>query len=601
VQYGGQPERLYEYLKAYLMLGKPEHMNKEHLVYLVGQEWGPSNGVSHDVSTSLTQHFQALLGNDDRLAPVEINYSLVAQACSTVRRVSMGTIMYSWLRERYASNGTQGVQLDIATGVAATQVIARRSGVSLSQPLPSLFSRASFEKITGSDLPQLVDEFAKDNWVCDGDSSVGDRNKLQTQLAGKYQQEYIKEWEAVVNDLMIVTPSTVQGMADLLGVLSGPASPLKSILDVITENTRLTQPAKAEAPADTGALAKGKSYADRFTTMFRQGSGPTAPPPATPGNQVTARFQHLHRLVEGDPGKTPIEMALARLRDVETKLRGIGDEVGKEPIDKLRNDPQFGNIFLQISRDAEVLPSPVREMIEQIGSHTKRQVEDASDATLVSAYQQDVMSTCERLIAGRYPFSSSNREIPLAEFAQLFGPNGIFDEYFKRVANRIDTTTRPWRWKPGPPPLDPGMLGRLEQARAIRDTFFAGGAQPSLRFGVIIASVDADTTQFSVEIDGQKFDDKKGGAASATWPGQNAGSASVTFNDRTGVASGPRLEGPWALFRLIDDAQPRAESETRTTLTFRGRRDHVAQVVIDAVSLDNPFAKREWQNFGCGS
>ena len=90
----------------------------------------------------------------------------------------------------------------------------------------------------------------------------------------------------------------------------------------------------------------------------------------------------------------------------------------------------------------------------------------------------------------------------------------------------------------------PGMLGHFEDARAIRDAFFAGGAaQPSLRFGVIIASVDAETTQFALEIDGQKFDDRKGGAAPGTWPGQNAGSASASFNDRTGIASGPAVRG----------------------------------------------------------
>ena len=45
VQYGGEPEKLYEYLKAYLMLGQPEHMNKKHLQYLVNLEWSPANGV----------------------------------------------------------------------------------------------------------------------------------------------------------------------------------------------------------------------------------------------------------------------------------------------------------------------------------------------------------------------------------------------------------------------------------------------------------------------------------------------------------------------------------------------------------------------------
>ena len=203
VQYGGEPEKLYEYLKAYLMLGQPEHVNEKHLQYLVNLEWSPANGVPDAAGKSLTQHFQALLDSEDRLRPVAINPSLVSQACSTVKRASLGRIMYSWLRETYASNDSQGVRLDVAGGVAAAQVIKRKSGIDLSQPVPSLFSRGAFEKITGSDLPELVDEFAKDNWVCDGGSNF-DKARLQGELTNVYQQEYIGAWDAVLNDLMIV-------------------------------------------------------------------------------------------------------------------------------------------------------------------------------------------------------------------------------------------------------------------------------------------------------------------------------------------------------------------------------------------------------------
>ena len=46
VQYGAEPEKLYEYLKAYLMLGQPEHLDKKHLQYLADLEWSTANGVS---------------------------------------------------------------------------------------------------------------------------------------------------------------------------------------------------------------------------------------------------------------------------------------------------------------------------------------------------------------------------------------------------------------------------------------------------------------------------------------------------------------------------------------------------------------------------
>ena len=600
-QYGREPEKLYEYLKAYLMLGQPEHVNEKHLQYLVNHEWSSANGVPDAAGASLAQHFQALLDSGEKLRPMPMNSSLVSQACSTVKRASLGRIMYSWLRETYASNDSQGVRLDVAGGVAATQVIRRKSGVDLSQPVPSLFSRGAFDKITGSDLPELVDEFAKDNWVCDGGSNF-DKTRLQGELTNVYQQEYIAAWDAVLNDLMIVTPSTVDGMADLLGVLGGPASPLKNLLDVITENTRLTQPAKAEAPAETGILAKGKSYADRVTTIFKQ--GPAAAAPATAGALVTARFQDIHRLVEGEPGKTPIEAALNRLRDVEQQLRGFGAAYGQKSIEAAQGDQQLRTLFMQIGRESETLPSPVRQMIEQIGDRAESTVGEASTGALASAYRK-LLADCERLIAGRYPFAAnSSSEIPLTEFGELFGPKGVFDRFFtEQLEARVDTSTRPWTWKPGTAPPSSRMLPHFEQARAIRDAFFPGGTPlPSLRFSVTIAAVDAATTQLVVDIDGQKFEDKKPGAVPATWPGENAGSASATFNDRTGIGSGyPRFEGPWALFRFIDAGQPRHESDTRTTLTVRGRRAHEAQVVIDAVSLDNPFAKREWQRFGCGA
>ena len=45
-QYGSDPEKLYQYLKAYVMLGQPEHLDKQHLLFLAQLEWGKGAGVS---------------------------------------------------------------------------------------------------------------------------------------------------------------------------------------------------------------------------------------------------------------------------------------------------------------------------------------------------------------------------------------------------------------------------------------------------------------------------------------------------------------------------------------------------------------------------
>ena len=39
LQEAPEPEKLYAYLKAYLMLGEPQHLDKKHLQSLVDLEW----------------------------------------------------------------------------------------------------------------------------------------------------------------------------------------------------------------------------------------------------------------------------------------------------------------------------------------------------------------------------------------------------------------------------------------------------------------------------------------------------------------------------------------------------------------------------------
>lgn len=598
-QYAGEPEKLYEYLKAYQMLAKPEHLSKDHLLNIARLEWSPGNGVPEDVGASLTGHFRTLLESGPQLRPVPTDARLVTQACNTVRQVSVGRIMYTWLKDRYASDTSQAVRLD----VSAAPVIRRRSGVSLSEPVPTLYTRPAFEKITGGDLPELVDLFAKDNWVCDRGRDLGDRRQLERELTTIYQQDYIAAWQGILNDLQLVLPRTVEDMAELLRVLSGPSSPLKMLLQVVAENTRLVTPAKPAAEQG-GVLATGKSYADRVASMLSKGSATPAPAPATPGALVTARFVAIHRLVAGEPGNTPLDAMLNRLRELEQQLRALGPQVGGKPVAEALGDPQLKGMFGLLEREAETMPSPVREMVEQIGTGVEQTVTGVARAELGTAYRLQVLNECSRLVSGRYPFSSASRtDISLVEFGRLFGPGGVFDQFFtKHLAGMVDTSTRPWSWRPGSVAPYADMLALFEDARAIRDAFFGGGSPvPELRFNVSIASVDAATTRFSLDIDGQSFEDRRGGRMPGTWPGQNGGSASASFEDRTGIRSGPAFDGPWAWFRLIDNSQPQRVGELQTTLRFLGQRGHEARVTIEASSAANPFARREWRQFRCGS
>src|SRR5262245_39902466 len=61
------PDRLYEYLKAYLMLGHPEHLDKAQLSFLVDLEWERAFAQDPDLRQSLTTHFTRLLDQSAKL------------------------------------------------------------------------------------------------------------------------------------------------------------------------------------------------------------------------------------------------------------------------------------------------------------------------------------------------------------------------------------------------------------------------------------------------------------------------------------------------------------------------------------------------------
>jgi type VI secretion system protein ImpL len=193
--------------------------------------------------------------------------------------------------------------------------------------------------------------------------------------------------------------------------------------------------------------------------------------------------------------------------------------------------------------------------------------------------------------------------VPLADFGRLFGYDGVFDAFFKdNMEKLVDSSESPWTWRQGGV-KPPGMLARFEMARRVRETFFRPGTQsPALRFTVTLTDLDPSATRFILEIDGQRFDvghsaPRKNAVA---WPGSSTGEAIATFEDRSGAWPSLKFDSPWAWFRLIDAGQPQRESDLRAALTFQNS-GHQVRVIVEAVTIHNPFTTRDWQHFSCGS
>ncbi len=600
VEFAPEPEKLYEYLKAYLMLGQPERLDVSHLRFIGDLEWEAAYGTDPDTRASVTKHFRSLLESEERLRPMALDESLVTQARSTIRQASVPGLMYRQIRVSYAGDTARALKLNEKAGVGAEQVLRRKSGVPLSEPVPSLYTKPVFEEITRRGTADLVKQFALDHWVWGegGFSTVTGTAKLSEEMIDVYEKDYIAAWDGILNDLDVVQFTAAQTSAKL-AILGGDASPLRGFLKIVDEHTFLAKPPE-QTPQATGIKS-------RLDQIFTKGKEAVLGKSLTPGLRITTHFEPIHRLVVAGPsGGAPIDSVVGKIGQIQQKLAPVGDAFGQKPLDP-STSVAVGELARSLRIEAAAMPPPVAAVVTKVGSSAIALSAGDLRRSLDSRYREEVARPCLEAIDGRYPFSPNTRDVALADFGRIFGPNGVFDQFFRSsLSDQVDTTNRPWRWRTDVSGMAMGgsraMLDQFQTASRIREVFFRSGSQiPEVRFIVTPLELDATATRFLLEIDGQSVNYRHEAAREwpTIWPGPKPGAAVATFEVRAGGRPNLPFDGPWAWFRLVDAGKLQRETDLRYTLALQAGGQQ-ARVRIEATTVLNPFADRDWRQFRCG-
>ena len=600
-----QPDQLYQYLKAYVMLGQPQHLDKEQLAFLVNLDWQQALGERPDAARSLNDHLSSLLKDPAGLRPMPLDDTLVAQTRNTLRQVSLAQLMYDQLRLEHADDVGHELRLDVAAGLGAERVLSRRSGKPLREPVPGMFTRAVFDQIATSGTVGLVKQFSQDSWVMgDGAFDLPGAERATGQVMELYADEYIRAWDAIMNDVQMVAFHTLAQAADVLGILGQPGtSPLKGLLLALDANTNFAKPVEGgNSGAASLAAAAQKAVTGSLSKIFGAGK----PAPITPAARITAHFAALNQLVAGAPGgAAPIDGVTAQLAQIGQKMSGVGTGVGEiNPLDALTKAGQ-GEALKALQVQAATLPAPIGALVASVGGSSETLAVGEARGELDQRYRQQVVNQCEQLIAGRYPFSAGSRvDVPLADFGRVFGAGGIYDAFFKdNLAPLVDTTRSPWAWRSGSPAgASPAMLRQFEAAEQIRQRYFGSAAPlPELQFTLTPVELDREANRFSLEVDGQTLDYRHGPVRSlpVKWPGPAPGAAAMTLEDRAGVQANRSFQGPWAWFRLLDAATLKAQTDVRIDAVLQ-LGGHQATVVIEPASSRNPYQGTGVRQFRCG-
>jgi type VI secretion system protein ImpL len=217
-----------------------------------------------------------------------------------------------------------------------------------------------------------------------------------------------------------------------------------------------------------------------------------------------------------------------------------------------------------------------------------------------------VQRSCQELIGGRYPFERGSAvDVTLADFAGVFGAGGVFDSFFRsQLAPYVDTSRSPWRWREGAAAVggSASMLQQFQRVQRIRELYFPVGSQrPQANFDLTPDFLDASATRFTLEVDGQAFEYRHGPQQTRpmSWP-REVGQAAFAFEDRGGPIPGVANQGPWAWFRVLDQAQVEHVSDTVYRVSFNAG-GKTMRVLLKAQSTRNPYGSRELAGFRCGS
>jgi type VI secretion system protein ImpL len=597
-------EQLYETLRVYLMLGQPNHLEPESVQAWLDLDWRRS--LPQATSTQrdeLAAHASALLDSGGIAAdPPVLDASLVSSVRSTLALMPLPERIYNRLKRKVAQARLPEISVNRAAGRDVSALLARKSGEPLTRGVPGVYSVAGYRELL-KQMPAALADIAKDSWVLDRREAEGalgalTGDQLNAAVLRLYYADYIRAWDALLADVRIAPFSSLDQGARITNALAAADSPLKAFLAVAARETTL------EGAAGKAAVALDKAVRNKLSEARRKIEAALgaddAPPPVEATNPVDRHFEPLHRLVGAGQAPGPLDTQLALLKDA-SQFFDAADQARRA------GTPAPGGEALQkIKRAAEGTPAPLGEMLQTVDSAGANLTLGSERARLRALWAAEGARFCHDAIAGRYPLvRGASRDVTADDFGKFFGPGGMMDDFFaKNLAAQVDMSGSQWRWRDtgaAPVGIPQDVLNQFQRAARIREMFFAGGRQPSLRFELTPQGVDPALTKVVLDIDGQPVVYATGTPSRAvpvTLPSGKGGGL-VHLEATPPLRSELRTEGPWAWFHMIDKGmlQPAGQAE-RFALIF-DLDGHRMSYLLTASSVVNPFRRDTLEGFHC--
>ncbi len=618
--------------------GKAPKVDRELIVAWMRSDWeenlypGPNNRQGRE---DLEEHLRAMLELDVAKRPsFELNGPLVESAQRALARMNMADQAYALIKTAAYSASLEDFHLAQRAGPDAGMVFETVDGSELDTlVVPGLYTYAGFHDFFLDQLAAVAEKLSSEQWVM---GEFGEQNAVEEQfgrlgptLLDRYSRDFVDEWNKILDNVKLKPMSADKPQYIALSAASSPTSPIRLLFEAIRYETALTrdmeegeepspETAAGDAQSAVGEAAElvAKRFRDRQgglsrigidlairKSQSRAGVGGAPGAQGIPGLNVEAQFKPYHLLLDGEPGRRPIDTLIQNFYEVYQSLVLSATNPSQTERANANLQVQVVNLRANASR----LPRPLARMVNAAVDDFEGDAANTSIAQLNQMIASTVTRTCQQVVANRYPFSrKSDRDVPMSDFARLFAPNGIIDRFFaQNLAPMVDMSGKTWVWKQETRlgrELSKAALRDFQRAAEIRDAFFPqGGTMPNVNVAISHFALHGAAEMALLNINGQVIQTQQVGSVpgSIQWPGSmGSGSVSISLTpELPGRASTISVNGPWAFMRLLDAGSvSRAGDDIRARFVIGGRD---VSYTIQVGSVSNPFFLRALSEVAC--
>lgn len=562
---------LYQTLRIYLMLDHPEYRDTDAIRWWFDASL--RNQLPPDMLKRLHRHVASLLGS--RSLHTTLDTQLVEEVRAHLRTVPTSVRLYADIEARLGRElPTWG--LEGAVPAVALRHFARLSGRPLAQGVPGLYTRGGYDAFR-REVRQALDRQPQDRWV------LGDRGATDTEAASmlaqaldaRYAREFVRHWSDFIADLTITPTNNVRELAAVVDDLGAADSPLRQVLQAVDAQTSLRPPAGA------GHIGLASDPTTERLGRLAVRDGGERPVPA----QISETFEPLHRLL--DPrggGPSVVDEAvtlLAALGETLTALAYVAD-IDSTAFDTVLGHPATKDKMRRVAEFAARVPAPLGGWLSSVSQldflRDSVRIGDQVAERMQAAWEADVVPQCRAMLEGRYPFAAtSSTDAAAQDVERLFAPGGTFDRYWQaHLEPYVDTSRAPWRAKTQLPlDLSPQLLAFFERVAAVRRMLFAPDAASlgrDIEVRPLQLSSNANRVTLTLGEDRVAYAHGPSRPTLLRWPTADT-DAAIVF-EPGGGASGAKptasATGPWALLRLLDQADVQATADGRAVeATFK--------------------------------